>query len=71
MRNDLAAAVEGFTQRKVVAFMSANHVAPDLAAEIFVLDEAVNETAEFSVPREDRGQAEAGQDGAAQTAESR
>ena len=26
------------TGRKVVAFMSANHIDPDLAAEIFVLD---------------------------------
>ena len=41
MRNDLTAVVEGLTQRKVVAFMSANHLAPDLAAELFVLDEPV------------------------------
>jgi uncharacterized protein YbcI len=39
MRHDLTAAVEGLTQRKVVAFMSANHVEPDLAAEVFVLEE--------------------------------
>jgi uncharacterized protein YbcI len=44
MRTDLAAAVEAFTQRKVVAFMSANHVEPDLAAEVFVLDEPFSET---------------------------
>ena len=39
MRNELTAAVEGLTRRKVVAFMSASHVEPDLAAEVFVLDE--------------------------------
>jgi uncharacterized protein YbcI len=44
MGNDLSAAVEELTQRKVVACMSANHVEPDLAAEIFVLDEPFGET---------------------------
>src|SRR3954463_136983 len=44
MRTDMAAAVEGFTQRTVVAFMSANHVEPDLAAEVFVRDEPLSET---------------------------
>ena len=39
MRHDLTAAVERLTRRKVVAFMSANHVEPDLAAEVFVLEE--------------------------------
>jgi uncharacterized protein YbcI len=46
MRNDLAAAVEGLTQRKVVAFMSANHVEPDLAAEVFVLEEPYSDAAD-------------------------
>jgi uncharacterized protein YbcI len=41
MEEELTAAVEGLTGRKVVAFMSANHVEPDLAAEVFVLDEPV------------------------------
>lgn len=39
MRHELTAAVEGLTRRKVVAFMSASHAEPDLAAEVFVLDE--------------------------------
>ena len=43
MRQELTAAVEGLTRHKVVAFMSANHVAPDLAAELFVLDEPLAE----------------------------
>ena len=37
MREDLIAAVETHIDRKVIAFMSANHVDPDMAAEIFVL----------------------------------
>ncbi len=37
MRDDLTEAVERLTGRKVAAFMSHNHVDPDLAAELFVL----------------------------------
>ncbi len=42
MRDDLIAAVEALTQRTVIAFMSANHPDPDIAAEIFVLDPSEN-----------------------------
>jgi uncharacterized protein YbcI len=45
MREELTDTVEALTGRKVVAFMSANHVDPDLAAEVFVLDEPVAGTA--------------------------
>jgi uncharacterized protein YbcI len=38
MREECSATVGELTGRKVVAFMSANHLEPDLAAEIFVLD---------------------------------
>lgn len=38
MSDDLVAAVEMLTERKVVAFMSANHVDPDMAGELFVLE---------------------------------
>jgi uncharacterized protein YbcI len=38
MRHDLIAVVERLTARSVQAFMSANHVAPDAAAEVFLLD---------------------------------
>jgi uncharacterized protein YbcI len=38
MRSDCVAAVEDLTGRTVVAFMSANHIEPDLAAEVFVLE---------------------------------
>ena len=37
MRDDAIAKVEELTGRKVTAFMSANHIDPDLAAELFVL----------------------------------
>src|SRR3954464_8061996 len=38
MRDELVEAVERLTGRTVQAFMSANHTAPDAAAEIFLLD---------------------------------
>jgi len=38
MSDDLVAAVEMLTERKVIAFMSANHVDPDMAGELFVLE---------------------------------
>jgi uncharacterized protein YbcI len=38
MSEECSEAVESITGRKVVAFMSANHIDPDLAAEIFVLE---------------------------------
>ena len=37
MRTDCIAAVEHLTGRTVTAFMSANHIDPDLAAEVFIL----------------------------------
>ena len=41
MREELNAQVARLTGRTVVAMMSANHIDPDLAAEIFVLDAPV------------------------------
>jgi uncharacterized protein YbcI len=38
MRAELVAVVERLTQRKVIAFMSDNHIDPDMAAEVFVLE---------------------------------
>jgi uncharacterized protein YbcI len=38
MREDLIAVVEKQMERKVVAFMSANHIDPDMAVEVFVLE---------------------------------
>jgi len=37
MRTDCIAAIERITSRTVAAFMSANHIDPDLAAEVFIL----------------------------------
>jgi uncharacterized protein YbcI len=37
MREDAIASVEEITGRTVAAFMSANHIDPDLAAEVFIL----------------------------------
>jgi uncharacterized protein YbcI len=38
MRDDLVAVVERQLERKVIAFMSQNHIDPDLAIETFVLE---------------------------------
>jgi uncharacterized protein YbcI len=38
MREEVSAEVAKLTGRNVVAMMSANHIGPDLAAEIYVLD---------------------------------
>ena len=46
MREDLTAAVESLTHRKVAAFLSASRIEPDLAAEVFVLDEPVAQAAD-------------------------
>jgi hypothetical protein len=40
MRNELVAVVESHTERSVIAFMSDNHVDPDLATEVFILEPA-------------------------------
>jgi uncharacterized protein YbcI len=38
MREDLVTAVEMIAERKVIAFMSDNHIDPDMAVEVFVLE---------------------------------
>ncbi|MGO8904959.1 MAG: Na-translocating system protein MpsC family protein [Solirubrobacteraceae bacterium] len=38
MQTDFSEAVERLTERKVNAFISGNHIEPDIAAEIFILD---------------------------------
>jgi uncharacterized protein YbcI len=38
MQDDLVQVVEEATRRKVIAFMSDNHIDPDYAAEVFVLE---------------------------------
>ena len=41
MRTELVRSIEELTASKVEAFMSGNHIDPDLAFELFVLDRAV------------------------------
>jgi hypothetical protein len=43
MRTDLVDTVERLTNRRVAAFMSANHTNPDVAVEIFVTDGLVGD----------------------------
>ncbi len=38
MEADFRQAVERLTGRKVLAFISGNHIEPDIAAELFILD---------------------------------
>ena len=38
MREDVSREVEELTGRKVIGFMSDNHIDPDLAVEVFVLE---------------------------------
>jgi uncharacterized protein YbcI len=38
MRDELVAMVERTVDRKVIAFMSDNHLDPDLAVEVFILE---------------------------------
>lgn len=37
MRDDLVAGIEAILDRKVTAFLSASHIAPDVAVEVFLL----------------------------------
>jgi uncharacterized protein YbcI len=37
MRQELSAAVERLTERKVIAFMSDSHLDPDYSMEVFIL----------------------------------
>ncbi len=45
MRDDIVAAVEEFTGRSVIAFMSDTHIDPDLACEVLVLEPDEADTA--------------------------
>jgi uncharacterized protein YbcI len=47
MRSEMSDSVEALTGRKVVAFMSANHIDPDLAIEVFMLDAPYSEGPEL------------------------
>jgi uncharacterized protein YbcI len=42
MHEELVAAVESTLKRKVIAFMSDNHIDPDLGVEVFILEPAAS-----------------------------
>ena len=44
MRDDFVEAIQTLTQRNVIAFMSANHMDPDMSAQLFVLEPAATHT---------------------------
>jgi uncharacterized protein YbcI len=44
MGDELSAGIEQILQRKVVAFLSANHIDPDIAVETFILAPSDHET---------------------------
>jgi uncharacterized protein YbcI len=46
MQDDLVKAVETALHRKVIAFMSDNHLNPDLAVEIFILEPSTAQAAD-------------------------
>jgi len=52
MSEDLIALVETQTARKVVAFMSSNHIDPDMAVEVFVLEPGTSK-ADDAIPEGD------------------
>jgi flavorubredoxin len=51
MRDELVQAVEETLDRKVIAFMSQNHIDPDLAVEVFMLEPEPAAVAEPPDPR--------------------
>lgn len=43
MRDSCSSAIEELTGRKVVGFMSDNHIDPDIAVEVFILEPLVED----------------------------
>ncbi|MEA2451044.1 MAG: hypothetical protein QOG63_2976 [Thermoleophilaceae bacterium] len=52
MEEDVSREIEALTGRRVVGFMSDNHIDPDLAVEVFVLEPLPQEPKEPKEPRE-------------------
>ena len=52
MQADVSREIEELTKRKVVGFMSDNHIDPDLAVEVFVLEPLAKEHAVGGRPAE-------------------
>ena len=49
IRDDLVAGIEGILHRKVIAFLSANHIDPDYGVESFILAPAEHAEAAVEV----------------------
>ena len=58
MKNDLVAAVERCSGRKVAAFLSENHIEPDIAIESFVLEPSPGESNSAADPAQDDASAD-------------
>lgn len=54
MRAEMSGRIEELTKRKVVGFMSDNHIDPDLAVEVFVLEPAADSARGHQPHDEDR-----------------
>jgi uncharacterized protein YbcI len=52
MRTALVAEIERLTGRRVLALMGDNHIDPDIAAEIFVLDRSISDERPDAEPGE-------------------
>jgi len=53
MRTSCSQAIEDLTGRKVVGFMSDNHIDPDIAVEVFILEALAPDLAGRPPPRSD------------------
>ena len=53
MRGSCSRKIEGLTGRKVVGFMSDNHIDPDIAVEVFILEAPGRDGASHVVPSSD------------------
>lgn len=57
MRDSCSKAIEDLTDRKVVGFMSDNHIDPDIAVEVFILEALATNRASRPPSSDDSGQA--------------
>ncbi|MHB1570718.1 MAG: Na-translocating system protein MpsC family protein [Solirubrobacteraceae bacterium] len=53
MRDSCSKAIEELTHRKVVGFMSDNHIDPDIAVEVFILEALAGDRAKRPPPSSD------------------
>jgi uncharacterized protein YbcI len=53
MRDDLVTGLETIMERKVLAFLSANHISPDIAIETFILAPGEHRASQHGAARQD------------------